>query len=72
VRFSILGEQAGLVRIVYIMERDHAPVEHREIQYAIAESRVVGEASELVAAQVGAFLRTYLSRRASSNAAHSF
>ena len=64
VRFSITGDDAGLVRLVYIVEKDHAPAEHGALEYAVDEARLDGpHISELLARQAGAFLESYLRRR---------
>ncbi len=64
VRFSITGDEAGHVRLVYIVEKNHSPAEHGGLEYAIDEERIVdGHTSELLASQARAFLASYLRRR---------
>lgn len=62
VRFSITTEQDGIVRLVYVVERDYSPAEHGLLEYSIAESRLDGQVSEVLAAQARAFLASYLRR----------
>ena len=59
VRFSITGEHDGVVQLIYVMERDYAPVEHGLLEYLIAESRLTNDVSEVLAAQARAFLASY-------------
>jgi hypothetical protein len=64
VRFSITSDDAVHVRLVYIVEKDHAPAEHGALEYALAEARLDGPpTSELLALQARAFLESYLRRR---------
>jgi hypothetical protein len=64
VRFSITGDEAGRVRLVYIVEKDHAPAEHGALEYGVAEASLDGpRTSELLAQQARAFLESYLRRR---------
>jgi|SRR5579862_8970322 len=67
IRFSILHEQDGVVRLVYIVEHDYAPAEHGTIEYSIAESRLSGQVSEVLAAQARAFLASYVRRAAAAS-----
>ncbi|MGH9591539.1 MAG: hypothetical protein ACRD5L_00500 [Bryobacteraceae bacterium] len=64
IRFSVTGDDDGLIRLVYIVERDHAPAEHATLEYAVAEARLDGPpTSDLLARQAQAFLESYLRRR---------
>ena len=60
VRFSARSEAEGRVRLVYIVEKDHAPLEHGELEY---DGAVIGHGSELLHAQARAFAESYLRRR---------
>ena len=57
VRFSVTGYQEGRVTLVYILEKDHAPVEHGPLDPA-------REAREPLASQARAFVESYLRQRA--------
>lgn len=64
VRFSVTGDESGIVRLVYIIEKEHAPIEHGVLEYSVAESQLVNDrTSELLASQARAFLESYLRRR---------
>jgi len=60
VRFSIIREQEGCVHLVYVLEKDHAPVEHGPLKFNGTLTGVAGR--ELLAAQAGAFLESYRRR----------
>jgi len=72
VRFSITGEQDGIVRLVYIVEHDYAPAEHGVLEYSIPESQLNGQVSDVLAAQARAFLASHLRRALDSASAASF
>ena len=59
VRFSLLSEDSARVRLVYILEKNHAPVEHGVIEYVRCGSRMEGTAQELLLAQCRAFLESH-------------
>ena len=58
VRFSVTGDQDGRVTLVYILEKDHAPMEHGSIDEAATG------VLEPTASQARAFVDSYLRRRA--------
>jgi hypothetical protein len=60
VRFSVKDDNGGLIRLVYVVEKDHAPVEHGELEY---DGAVTGQHTELLHAQARAFAESYLRRR---------
>lgn len=57
VRFSVTGDRDGRVTLVYILEKDHAPMEHGSIDDATG-------AREPLASQARAFVESYLRNRA--------
>ena len=61
VRFSVTGDQDGRVTLVYILEKDHAPMEHGLINDATC-------APEPLASQARAFVESYLRQRAAGRA----
>ena len=63
VRFSITGDREGVVELVYVLERNYAPLEHGKLEYSIAEAKL-GDAriGEILAAQACAFVGSYLRR----------
>jgi hypothetical protein len=53
------------VRLVYILEKSHAPVEHGTLRYATLQSRFVdAPPTSILGAQAQAFLESHLDRRA--------
>jgi hypothetical protein len=72
VRFSITGDEAGVIRLVYVLERDHAPVGLGVLEYGRASDDLRSppssgdERRELLAGQARAFLRSYLRRAEAS------
>lgn len=67
VRFSVTEDTAARLSLVYVFEKDHAPVEHGTLEYSIPDARVDGpHISGILVQQARAFLESYLSRRARS------
>ncbi len=65
VRFSVVTGDAAAVRLVYILEKNHAPVEHGTINFAIRESEFIERPPNVIlGAQARAFLESHLARRA--------
>ena len=62
VRFSITSEVNGRLRMVYVIEAAHAPLEHGALEFAIGESRL-DPCLPLLEAQARAFVGSYLRRR---------
>ena len=60
-RFSITSDTGGVIRMVYIVEKDHAPTSHGVLEFL--ESGEVSGVSDLLAQQARAFLESYLQRR---------
>jgi hypothetical protein len=63
IRFSVIGDAAGRVRIIWVMEQDHSPVEFGTLEYA--EGKLSSEnffPTPLLTAQAIAFIRSYLDR----------
>jgi hypothetical protein len=56
--------------IVYVVEKDHAPVEFGTLEYAVADARLDGSPiSDVLVQQARAFLESYLHRRAGNASA---
>jgi len=65
VRFSVTDDSASRLRLVYVVEKDHAPAEHGILEYVIDDARLNGPLiSDILLQQARAFLESYLSRRA--------
>jgi hypothetical protein len=63
VRFSVISDAAGRVRIIWVMEKDHSPGEFGTLEYAEGElSSENFSATPLLPAQAIAFIRSYLDR----------
>jgi len=63
VRFSVIDNAGGRVRIIWVIEKDHSPVEFGTIDYAEGElSSESSSATPLLTAQATAFIRGYLDR----------
>jgi hypothetical protein len=62
VRFSVTGDQDGRITLVYILEKDHSPMEHGLMDDAT-------EAREPLASQARAFVESYLRQRAAGRSA---
>lgn len=63
VRFSVLSDTGGRVRIIWVIEKDHSPVEFGALEYAGGQlSSENSSATPLLTAQATAFIRAYLDR----------
>ncbi|HEV8145996.1 MAG TPA: hypothetical protein VGP79_06430 [Bryobacteraceae bacterium] len=61
VRFSVVSEAEGMLRIIWVVEREHVPVEHRELEYVVASGAFVETpSSDILLAQARAFVESYL------------
>lgn len=64
VRFSITADQDGVVRLIYILEKNYSPDEYGALEYAIAAGCLIGgDIDELLASQARAFLQSYSRQR---------
>jgi hypothetical protein len=64
VRFSVTGDTPTRLSVVYVVEKDHAPVEFGTLEYTIDESSFEGSrVSDILTQQARAFLESYLRRR---------
>ena len=65
IRFSITGDQEDRVRLVYIIERNHSPAEHGNLEYEVGAAQLSSvPTSGLLEHQARAFIASYLRRRA--------
>jgi hypothetical protein len=62
VRFSVSGSHDGMVKIVWILEKDHAPVEHGLLEYGESTRAFVVEPAGVLAVQARVFIENYLRR----------
>jgi len=62
VRFSVSGSTDGIVKIIWILEKDHAPVEHGFLEYTKSTGAFLGEPAGALAVQARVFVENYLLR----------
>lgn len=62
VRFSVSGSGDGIVKLVWILERDHAPIEHGFLEYAESRGTFVTELAGAMGVQARIFIENYLHR----------
>ena len=62
VRFSVSGNAGGIVKIIWILEKDHAPLEHGLLEYAKSTGAFVAEPAGVLAVQARVFIENYLRR----------
>jgi len=62
VRFSVAGNADGIVKIVWILEKDHAPVEHGFLEYTESTGAFVAEPAGVLGVQARVFVENYLRR----------
>lgn len=61
VRFSVAAGEAGRLRLVYILEKDHAPSTHGSVEFSVKEDVFPdSRGDELLASQARAFVESYL------------
>jgi hypothetical protein len=64
IRFSVTGDQNGLLKIFYVSERNHEAVEHGTFEYSVEEGKLLtAEVNELLHRQVQAYVESYLRRK---------
>jgi hypothetical protein len=64
VRFSIAGSLDGMMKLIWIFEKDHAPLEHGILEYRESTGEFVEKPEGVLGAQARAFIENYLARRA--------
>jgi hypothetical protein len=64
VRFGISHDQDGLIRIYWVMEKDHLPFAHGPLEYSRAEAAFQpAHPDKCVAQQAQAYIAGYLRRK---------
>jgi hypothetical protein len=61
VRFSVSDDQDGHLRVVYVFEKDHAPLRHGMLEFPPEEKAPLME--DLLVRQARAFVESYLKAR---------
>jgi hypothetical protein len=62
VRFSVIDDRGGCLRVTYVLERDHAPLSHGTLEFQSAEFSVpetAPSADDLLMRQARAFVESY-------------
>jgi hypothetical protein len=62
VRFSVSAKAAGVVNIIWILEKDHAPLHHGFLEYTESTGQFAAELSGALAVQARVFVENYLRR----------
>jgi hypothetical protein len=62
VRFSVAGSGEGIVQIVWILEKDHAPIDHGVLEFAESTGAFVADPMGVLGAQARAFVKNSLRR----------
>jgi hypothetical protein len=64
IRFSVTGDQDGLLKIFYISEQNHEALEHGTFEYSVVEGKLLtAEVNNLLHKQVQAYVDSYLRRK---------
>lgn len=62
VRFSVSGNEGGVLTLVWILERDHAPLNHGLLKYTESTGEFAATPDGLLAEQARVFIENYLRR----------
>lgn len=66
-RFTIVSDDGDALRLYYVLERDHRPFAHGQLEFSVAQDEVTTPAEgELTGRQARAHAASYLRRRAES------
>jgi hypothetical protein len=64
VRFNVAGDERGVIRIAYILEKDYLPYERGAVEYDRTRRALVGPPSNpILLRQAEAYVESYLRRR---------
>src|SRR5689334_19192331 len=67
VRFSVSRDQSGIVRIHYVVEKGHLPVEHGPLAYSRdTNTFLVQHPNRMLQRQAEAYMESYLLRKSTS------
>ena len=68
VRFTIISDDGAVLRLYYVLERDHRPFAHGPLEFSVAQNELITPAEgALTAVQVRAYVASYLRRRGESD-----
>jgi hypothetical protein len=60
VRFSVIGNEDGVLRVVWILEKDHAPIEHGVLEYRESSREFIEAPVGVLSVQARIFVENYL------------
>jgi hypothetical protein len=64
VRFMVAADTESVLRLEYVVERNHAPLEHSSLECSLKQERwVVGHSNDVLRRQAQAYLESYLLRK---------
>jgi hypothetical protein len=64
VRFSVIDDEGDRLRLVYVLEKDHAPLDHGQIDFDIGKNAFASVLpGQILAAQARAFVESYVKTR---------
>ncbi|MGA2273656.1 MAG: hypothetical protein ABSH00_08875 [Bryobacteraceae bacterium] len=68
VRFTIVSNDGAVLRLYYVLERDHRPFAHGALEFSVAQNELTTPAEgALTAAQARAYAASYLRRTSESD-----
>jgi len=68
VRFTIVSNEGAVLRLYYVLERDHRPFAHGALEFSVAQNELTTPAEgALTAAQARAYAASYLRRTSESD-----
>jgi hypothetical protein len=62
VRFSVTGNEDGVVKLIWILEKDHAPMEHGVLEYRESSREFIEAPEGVLSVQARIFVENYLRR----------
>jgi hypothetical protein len=62
-RFSVAGSSDGIMRVVWILERNHAPIQHGVFEYQESSGEFLETPQGTLGIQARVFAENYLRRR---------
>jgi len=63
-RFSVTGDQEGVLRIFHVSEQNHSPLEHGTLEYSEDAGKFLnGHPNQMLQKQAQAYVESYLRRK---------
>lgn len=63
VRFSVAASSDGVIKLIWILEKDHAPMKHGFLEYGESAREFAEKPEGVLGAQARVFVESYLGRR---------